>query len=122
MLRHAGRYNPPVINSHRPRFMNDRASTPDRRLDRRIPLGCSATIRLRNGDSVPAECVELSIGGMTLRADYVPGESEVLEVVISGPGDSLARPPLVTRLEVRRCHALGQGRYEIGGAIVRVVE
>ena len=102
--------------------MNDRASAPDRRLDRRIPLGCAAAIRLRTGERIPAECVELSVGGMTLRAAYVPGEAEVLEVVVSGPADGLGRPPLVTRLEVRRCHALGEGRYEIGGAIVRVVE
>ncbi len=102
--------------------MNDRASSPDRRLDRRIPLGCTATIRPRHGGEIPAECIELSVGGMTLHAAYVPGELEVIEVVVSGPTDSLGRPPLVTRLEVRRCHALGGGRYEIGGAIVRVVE
>lgn len=101
--------------------MNDRASLPDRRLDRRIPLGCPATIRLRNGQNIEAECVELSVGGMTLRAAYVPGEAEVLEVVIASPDDRLDRPPLVTRLEVRRCHAVEDGLYEIGGATVRVV-
>ena len=101
--------------------MNDRASPPERRLDRRIPLGCSASILLRNGETVAAECTELSIGGMTLHAAYVPGESEVIEVAVRSPGDRLERPPLVTRLKVTRCHALGNGRYEIGGSIVRVI-
>lgn len=101
--------------------MNDRASPPERRLDRRIPLGCSASILLANGEAVPAECVDLSIGGMTLRAAYVPGESEVIEVAVISPSDRVDRPPLVTRLKVTRCHALGDGRYEIGGTIVRVV-
>ncbi|WP_332675825.1 PilZ domain-containing protein [Aromatoleum sp.] len=102
--------------------MNDRASPSDRRLDRRIPLGCPALIRLRSGETIPAECVEIGVGGMTLRAAYVPGEAEVLEVVVASPAGQLTRPPLVTRLEVKRCHALGGGRYEIGGATVRVVE
>ena len=100
--------------------MNDRASPPDRRLDRRIPLGCPATIRLRDGE-IPAECVELGVGGMTLRAAYVPGEGEILEVSVHPPGGSLDRPPLVTRLEVKRCHAIAPGIYEIGGTTVRVV-
>ena len=101
--------------------MNDRASLPDRRLDRRIPLGCPASIRLRSGETIPAECVELSVGGMTLRAAYVPGEAEILEVAVSSPGGPSAVPPLVTRLEVKRCHALRNGLYEIGGTTVRVV-
>lgn len=101
--------------------MNDRASLPERRLDRRIPIGCPATIRLRTGETIPAECVELSVGGMTLRAAYVPGEAEVLEVAVASPGGALERPPLVTRLEVKRCHALGDGFYEIGGTTVRVI-
>ncbi|BAL26221.1 hypothetical protein [Azoarcus sp. KH32C] len=101
--------------------MNDRVSQIERRLDRRIPLGCQATIRLKSGESIPAECVEISVGGMTLRSSYVPGQAEVLEVIIASPGGQVARPPLVTRLEVKRCHALGQGLYEIGGTTVRVV-
>lgn len=58
---------------------------------------------------------------MTLRAAYVPGEYEVIEVAVMSPSERVERPPLVTRLKVMRCHALGDGRYEIGGAIVRVV-
>jgi hypothetical protein len=101
--------------------MNARSTPPDRRLDRRIPLGCSASIFLPNGDVVAAECVEISVGGMTIRAAYVPGELEVIEVAVASPGAQLDRPPLVTRLQVKRCHAVGDGIYEIGGAIVRVL-
>ncbi|AYH45494.1 PilZ domain-containing protein [Azoarcus sp. DN11] len=102
--------------------MNDRASHIDRRLDRRIPLGCPAVIRLKTGETIRGECVEIGVGGMTLRAPYVPGEAEVLEVMVAVPGSgSVARPPLVARLAVKRCHALGQGLYEIGGTTVRVV-
>ena len=99
----------------------DHASPRDRRLDRRIPLGCAAHIHSRDGEQIAAECIELSVSGMTLHAPYVPGEGEVLEVVIASPGEPSARPPLVTRLRVTRCHALPDGRYAIGGAIVRVV-
>ena len=101
--------------------MNDRARHSDRRLDRRIPLGCPARVRLMSGETFPAECIELGIGGMTLRAAYVPGQSEVLEVEVDSPDGRLSRPPLVTRIEVKRCHAVGDGLYEIGGTIVRVV-
>lgn len=68
------------------------------------------------------ECLDLSVGGMTLRAAYVPAEAEVLEVVVASPEGPLSRPPLVARVEVRRCHAVGDGVYEIGGAIVAVVD
>ncbi len=102
--------------------MNDRSSPLDRRLDRRIPLGCTAAILLPNGESVRAECVEIGVGGMTIHAAYVPGESETLKVMVVSPGEQVDRPPLVTHLEVKRCHALGNGLYEIGGATVRVVE
>jgi hypothetical protein len=103
------------------RLMNDRISMTERRLDRRIPLGCAATIRLRGGDTIPAKCVEISVGGMTLHAAYVPGETEIIEVVIKPPGDAASHPPLVTRLEVKRCHSVGNGVYEIGGTTLRVV-
>ena len=101
--------------------MNDRAAPADRRLHRRIPLGSPATIVFDGGDSVPAECIELSVGGMTLHSTYVPGESEVITVEVTPPATSLERPPLVVRLEVRRCHRLDDGRFEIGGAIVSIL-
>ena len=68
-----------------------------------------------------AECIELSVSGMTLHAAYVPGELEVIDVAVMSPGAGLGRPPLVTRLKVTRCHAIGGGRYELGGAIPQVV-
>ncbi|MDR2881667.1 MAG: PilZ domain-containing protein [Azoarcus sp.] len=98
----------------------DHASPRDRRLDRRIPLGCSAHIRLNEGEEVSAECIELSVSGMTLRSQYVPAEGEVVEVVIASH-DNMGRPPLVTHLRVTRCHALSGGQYEIGGSTVRIV-
>jgi len=100
----------------------DYASPRDRRLDRRIPVGCSAHIRLNEGEEISAECIELSVSGMTLRAPYIPAEGEVVEVVIASPeGDKIKRPPLVTHLRVTRCHALTGGQYEIGGSTVRIV-
>lgn len=114
-------YNPSVPIPNGILLMNDHASPPERRLDRRIPLGCSASILLRDGTAIAAECIELSVSGMTLHAAYVPGESEVIEVAIASPSERVERPPLVTRLKVVRCHALGDGRYEIGGSIVRVI-
>lgn len=101
--------------------MNDRALPSERRLDRRIPLGSEARIHLSHGEVVEAECVELSVGGMTLRAGYVPGESELVTVEVPAPAGGLARPPLVARVRVRRCHQVAQGRYEIGVEIVEIV-
>lgn len=101
--------------------MNAGSRSPERRLDRRIPLGSRATIRLARGEDVVAQCVELSVGGMTLRGAYVPRESEILEVEVLPPAGGIARPPLVVRLRVGHCHAIDAGAYEIGGAIVGVV-
>jgi hypothetical protein len=101
--------------------MNDRSAHLNRRLDRRVPLGCTAVIQLPHGGRIPAQCVELSVSGMTLRATYVPGEGEVLEVAVVAPEGGVDRPPLVVKVEVKRCNPLGDGLYEIGGAIVRVV-
>lgn len=100
----------------------DHVSPRDRRLDRRIPLGCSAHIRLNEGKEVTAECIELSVSGMTLHSNYVPAQGEVVEVVIASPSNGkMGRPPLVTHLRVTRCHALASGQYEIGGSTVRIV-
>ena len=104
--------------------MKDLPPHQNRRLDRRIPLGCAAFMAFRDGIRVDATCVELGVGGMTLNAAYVPGRNEVLTVAVLGPqGEAtLDRPPLIARLEVRRCNALGNGQYEIGGHIVQVVD
>lgn len=93
----------------------------ERRMNRRLPMGSGARILFEDGDLIDAECIELSVGGMTLRANYVPGEGEVLTVEILAPDGGLPRPPLVARLAVKRCHCVSEGRYEIGGAIVEVV-
>lgn len=102
--------------------MNDRSQPSDRRLDRRIPLGSDAAILLEHGDRIEAECIELSVSGMTLRAPYVPGESEVITVEVAPPASRIERPPLTLRLAVLRCHPLEDGRYEIGGTTVEIIE
>lgn len=101
--------------------MNDRALPSERRLDRRIPFGSQARIRLPHGEVVDAECVELSVGGMTLRAGYVPGESEQVVVEVPAPAGGLSRPPLVVRVRVCRCHMVSRGWYEIGAEIIEIV-
>jgi hypothetical protein len=99
----------------------DHVSPRDRRLDRRIPIGCSAHIRVRDGGEVDAECIELSVSGMTLHTAYAPADGDVIEVMIETPDASVERPPLVTRLRVTRCNVLPGGHFEVGGSIVRVV-
>lgn len=95
----------------------------NRRLNRRLPLDCEACIVLADGRRIEAQCIELGVGGMTLQAAYVPREDEVIEVLVRGPEASpLARPPLHGRLEVTRCHALDDGRYEIGGRLAQVLQ
>ncbi|MDR2924759.1 MAG: PilZ domain-containing protein [Azoarcus sp.] len=99
----------------------DHASPRDRRLDRRIPLRCSAHIRSREGKEISAECTELSVSGMTLRTSYVPDEGEVVEIVVDAQNQNVERPPLVTKMRVIRCHEIAGGQYEIGGSTVNVV-
>lgn len=93
----------------------------ERRNSRRMAMGSAARILFEHAQAVEAECVELSVGGMTLRAGYVPGEGEVLLVEILCPDSGLPRPPLLARVAVRRCHSVEPGLYEIGGAIVEIV-
>lgn len=98
--------------------MNRHPANGERRLDRRIPLGASARIQPPAGDAVAGVCVDLSVGGMTLHTMYVPRALEVLVVTVDSPTGAKA---LVARVEVKRCHALGDGFYEVGGAIVEVL-
>lgn len=93
----------------------------NRRLDRRIPLGTPARILLVDGSHVEALCVELSVGGLTLQSRYVPGEAKQLEVVVESPGGRVTAPPLHVRLSVKRCIALEDQQFEIGGEIVEVL-
>lgn len=92
----------------------------ERRLDRRIPLGCSALLRPRVGEPVMSQCLELSVGGMTLVTAYVPGAGEVLEVEIIPPKDGLTAA-FRAKVQIKRCHQVGPGRYELGAAILQVL-
>jgi hypothetical protein len=94
----------------------------ERRLDRRIPLGCPALLRPRVGSPVMGQCLELSVSGMTVVAGYVPGAAEVLEVEVIPPKESVSMAPLRAKAQVKRCHQLGAGRYEIGLIILKVLE
>lgn len=93
----------------------------DRRLDRRIPLGCAATLRSPQGERWEAQCLDLSVGGMTLVTAYVPGEGEVVEVEVQLPAERPTAPPLRVTARVKRCHDRGGGHYELGLETVRVI-
>tara|TARA_R110002049_G_scaffold59920_13_gene161737 strand:- start:2265 stop:2573 length:309 start_codon:yes stop_codon:yes gene_type:complete len=93
----------------------------ERRSDRRLQMGSPARILFDDAAPVDAECVELSVGGMTLRSAYVPGEAEVLTVEVYSPPGGLERPPLIAHLRVKRCHMVSPGDYEVGGEIVEVI-
>ncbi|MCZ4304351.1 PilZ domain-containing protein [Zoogloeaceae bacterium G21618-S1] len=95
----------------------------DRRTTRRIPLGCNALIKpAGQAPAVPAHCIELSPGGMTLESDYVPSLSEMLDVLVRQPEGGLERPPLHVRVEVKRCHKAESGKYVLGAQIVQVLK
>ena len=105
----------------------------ERRRDRRIPVpggGLKAHLITAHGERHEATCTELSIGGLTLRCNYVPALHEVLAVQVDQPPATPGADsrPLRVRLEVRRCEALpstegeaAQYRYELGGKIVEVL-
>lgn len=84
-------------------------------------MGSAARLVFEAGHGIDAECVDISVGGMTLRANYVPGKAEVLIVEVPAPTSGLPRPPLVARVEVKRCHQISPELYEIGGAIVEII-
>ncbi|WP_217126949.1 hypothetical protein [Hydrogenophilus thiooxidans] len=105
----------------------------ERRRDRRIPVpggGLKAHLITAHGERHEASCTELSVGGLTLRCNYVPALHEVLAVQVDQPPASpgVQVRPLRVRLEVRRCEALpvpeGERvhfRYELGGKILEVL-
>lgn len=84
-------------------------------------MGSAARLIVEGGVGIDAECVDISVGGMTLRGNYVPSQGEVLTVEIPAPTAGLPRPPLVARVEVKRCHQIEGALYEIGGAIIEVI-
>ena len=95
----------------------------ERRLSRRIPLGCDALIRPVNGQAAhPAICLEIGTGGMTMESDYVPGLAEQLDVLVRQPDGGADRPPLHVRVEVKRCHKTDAGAYQLGVQIVQVLK
>ncbi|CUA82333.1 MULTISPECIES: PilZ domain-containing protein [Gulbenkiania] len=94
----------------------------DRRVARRIRMGCKARIRsLNTGETHYGECTDLSVDGMALRTLFVPQFGERLHVlVLVPPVGGLPGRPLEARVEVRRCNEIERGRlYEIG---VRIIE
>jgi hypothetical protein len=93
----------------------------ERRLDRRIPMGCNAWIKPAGKSPLEAECIELGVGGMTLRSGYVPGEGETLEVQVSPLPGAKGAAPLRATVQVKRCHEAEPGRFEIGVAILQVL-
>ncbi|MBL8446772.1 MAG: PilZ domain-containing protein [Zoogloeaceae bacterium] len=99
----------------------DYRDLPDRRLDRRVPLGCAAALFSPGGVRWDARCVELSVGGMTLVTAYVPGESEVVEVEVQPPVERPTAAPLRVKARVKRCHGHGDGHYELGLETLRVI-
>lgn len=101
--------------------MTDSPPPTERRANRRLTMGSAARLIFERSDAIDAECVDISVGGMTLRANYVPGQSEVLVVEVPPPTSGLPRPPLRARVEVKRCHQVGPDLYEIGGAIVQII-
>jgi len=95
----------------------------NRRLDRRIPVASNATILLKNGQRIEAQCVDLGVGGMALHACYVPREAETLRVEIAPAADAIVPcAPLVAEVVVRRCHALEEGKYELGCEILQILK
>ncbi|MCX7946189.1 MAG: PilZ domain-containing protein [Hydrogenophilus sp.] len=95
----------------------------ERRRYRRIPVaggGLQAHLVTARGEHYEGVCTELSVGGLTLRANYVPALREQMMVQVNQPGGvgGGSIHPLRVRLEVRRCEVVEEGgefRYEIGG-------
>ena len=80
--------------------MKDIPPHQDRRLDRRLPLGCPAFIALRSGERVDATCIEIGVGGMTLHAAYVPARNEIIDVAVLGEPGPLGGQALVLQRQL----------------------
>ena len=95
----------------------------ERRRNRRIALGCEASLFIR-GQASPIEalCTEIAVGGLTLHAEYVPRAGEQVEVLVASPRNGIARPPLRVRAIVRRCQRYQSGDYEIGLEIIEILD
>ena len=104
--------------------MDDMDRMTERRRDRRIPLGCKVGIKLKNVAAlIVGTCVELSVGGMTIRSAHVPCMDEIFEIAVLPPEPGGVYQPLHARVQVRRCHGLAQaGLYEMGVEIVEIIK
>lgn len=93
----------------------------DRRVTRRVKMGCKAKIRVpASGETFYGECVDLSVDGLAVRSNFVPRFGERVDVVlmVAGIGGQPARP-LALHAEVRRCNEWVSGYlYDIGLRIV----
>ena len=96
----------------------------ERRRDRRIPLGCKVGIKLpHSSQAVVGTCVDLSVGGLTIRSTHVPQMDEVFEIAVLPPEPGGIYQPLHARVRVRRCDGLAQpGLYAMGVEIVEVIK
>lgn len=96
----------------------------ERRRDRRIPLGCKVGIKLAHqAQPVVGTCVDLSVGGLTIRSTHVPQMDEVFEIAVLPPEPGGRFLPLHARVRVRRCHGLEEaGLYEMGVEIVDIIK
>ena len=104
--------------------MDDMDRMTERRRDRRIPLGCKVGIKLKNvAAPIVGTCVELSVGGMTIRSAHVPCMDEIFEIAVLPPEPGGVYQPLHARVQVRRCHGVAQaGLYEMGVEIVEIIK
>lgn len=96
----------------------------EQRTGRRVPIDCPAKIRTDAlGPTSYGTCVELSVGGMTLRTIFVPLPGEEFEVTIRPPrGPGVVSPPMTARVKVKRCHEMERGKeYEIGVEIIKIL-
>ncbi len=94
---------------------------PERRSTVRVPLGCAATIMTPAPQPhVEAVCADIGVGGMTLLTRYVPCEGEKFDVLVEPPAGSPGGT-MHARVRVRRCQARGDGRFELGVQIVKVI-
>ena len=99
-------------------------SSSERRLHRRIPLGCKIGIKAPGGgEPVVGICTALSVGGMTIQSGHVPRMGEVFEVAVLPPELGGSFMPLHARVQVRRCDGLEEaGRFEMGVEIVEIIK
>jgi len=92
---------------------------------RRVPVGCSATVRLlATNTSFCGTCHDISVHGMCLHTNVMPHRDEELEVTVIPPlmETGVLAEPLAVRAQVKRCRVVEPDmRYELGVEIVSVL-